>query len=570
MDPTRRVMRRIMNEVLDPEELQAVRAIASGHEPFQEWFDKDPNKIDDHRVLLGPFTASIENIRLGQDLEILKDVLENNGYTDIDLANGRAKRGNRQYRVGRILSRAPWEFKLEIFRQYVEHNPFVIDTGWDSEADDFKPVEETPEAVEKVAKYLEQKFQNRKIPRTDTPYHVLISNDPVDIARMSEDRGWTSCQNIKYASDPYFEIACGGIIAYIVPEDYQIDPEQGIMNPVARIHLRNAMRINKKTEDYVETPVREQSIYGTDVLGNFPKIVDQWIESHGGLIKGTVRELVGSSYSDTYMALARGQGQDPEFGMFGMFDLGDEESAWEGEGWDDDPDTYFRMVTYIDGSEYRRVEVKWDGDFDKDAFDDLEPFQSPIEDVSEVIDANLIRHLSGNLEKFRDWDHASFYKLLYQFRGADGIGYIVIDKEGNVVRDKSPMSKQIADILLGRYTKPVEVQPTTLKGAIEVLNELPLKGTWEYSYSSKEPDASLEDSKERDIDAVALDDYYALELRVIDGNWDLTWEIEDPWAGEIGVPGIQTQGDVISTPNFSELVKALKKHAREADREMAA
>ena len=527
-------------EALSKKELAAVKAIASGHSPFQEWIDKDSKKIDDRRVLLGPFKASGKNITLNAEMRALTNALGEVGYTDIDLANGRAKRGGRDYRIGRILSRANPDLRELIVKLFNE------------EMNHFSPGSEL--SGDEVFNDISKAFQNRSIPKTETPYYVMISNDPVDIARMSEGRGWYSCTNIKQYSKLYFEVACGGMAAYIVPEKYQIDKAQGVTNPIARIHLRNAFRVNRKNHEATHTLVQEYSIYGTDVLGNFRKIIDDWIKSHGGSIKGTVSGVTGSPYSDTWASALDNPAQYHRMD----YDLGVEEKDDEWDEWGGgNQSKKIRIHIYGDGNEFDRIEVGaggedegdfdlWnEGGFDEAAWKIFRGFKDNFHDLADVLgmEPDALRNA---LKPKRD---KGFHKIVYAIEGHPGIGHIVMDnKTKEIFKDDSPLTNSMVDVILGKEEKILEMEPKSLEEASTILTALPDLGSWVY-----EPEHYDSAWQEQGVFHISYED----------GDpepWYAWWEIEDPWAGESGVHGGGPfEGEVYQGNSFRAMVKALRK-----------
>lgn len=90
--------------------------------------------------------------------------------------------------------------------------------------------------------------------RQTEPMTIVYSRDPVDIAGMSTDRGWTSCMNLDkggYNKDVPTEIKNGAIIAYLVRNS-----DRNIDKPMARILIKPYY----KDKDIILIP---SQLYGT-------------------------------------------------------------------------------------------------------------------------------------------------------------------------------------------------------------------------------------------------------------------------------------------------------------------
>lgn len=147
-------------------------------------------------------------------------------------------------------------------------------------------------------------------------YAIVISRNPIDIARMSDHDGWTSC----HATDrEYFQCALAdakgaGAIAYVVKKDdlrkindLQDDEiftdknrhSKGI-TPIARLRLRKFVH---KKEQY-DLAVPEARIYGPQIPG-FKESLLKWShDNQQDKLKGervSLKDftLLGGSYQDT-------------------------------------------------------------------------------------------------------------------------------------------------------------------------------------------------------------------------------------------------------------------------------
>jgi hypothetical protein len=130
-----------------------------------------------------------------------------------------------------------------------------------------------------TANAILQKFQNDpKRGSTRAEYQGVVSRHPYDVAGMSTDRGWTSCQDLStgtycvYVPD---DIKAGTLVAYMIRTD---DPD--IKSPVGRILLKPYINKNKQTAYAPHTET-----YGT-VTKEFEKAVSQfavWINKQTGV-----------------------------------------------------------------------------------------------------------------------------------------------------------------------------------------------------------------------------------------------------------------------------------------------
>lgn len=87
---------------------------------------------------------------------------------------------------------------------------------------------------------------------------IVISYNPIDIALMSTNKGWTSCMNLNekntYNHQVFYKIQYGGLVAYLI-----YDTDTNIENPIARISIRR-FQLNDK---FVFIP--EDAIYGSNM-----------------------------------------------------------------------------------------------------------------------------------------------------------------------------------------------------------------------------------------------------------------------------------------------------------------
>jgi hypothetical protein len=204
------------------------------------------------------------------------------------------KRGIRRTKLGKVIAR---EFK---------DRPEVIES-WNNNAGEYNKKEN----IFKVAKATEK-------------YSTVISRHPVDIYRMSDHMGITSCHSLG-SSHPHCAIAEAedfGMIAYVVEtEDLKgldLDDDEvfydadrhgsgtGLIEPVARKRLR---RYFNKEENY-DLALPDKTEYGLDRMPGFMGFLTDWAaEAQRELVFGKDEERnrpeitdfirMGGSYEDT-------------------------------------------------------------------------------------------------------------------------------------------------------------------------------------------------------------------------------------------------------------------------------
>ena len=129
-------------------------------------------------------------------------------------------------------------------------------------------------------------------------YSIMFSRHPIDIMRMSDHSGWTSCHDPNYGGGGYFHCAKqesvdGGGVAYLVKtadlKDVDLDGDEvfhdrdrntgGDLEPKARVRLRRftSKFPDEKTGDKFDFAVPETSMYGNRIEG-FKKRVTSWLQ----------------------------------------------------------------------------------------------------------------------------------------------------------------------------------------------------------------------------------------------------------------------------------------------------
>jgi hypothetical protein len=192
-----------------------------------------------------------------------------------------------------------------------------------------------------------------------TKYSVIVSRHPIDVARMSDHEGISSCHS---QSGSYFNCAVGeakgfGPIAYLVKDEYLkkvkdlqadeifADPERDVkgIKPKSRLRLRRF--VDRTDKDY-ELAVPEDRVYGMTPKG-FKKAVRSWavevqkkeIEEKGGRPRMNDFIRTGGSYTDSTAS-------DLFNAMFGdILDRGDV------AGSDDDDDEQDMFAQYEEEAE---------------------------------------------------------------------------------------------------------------------------------------------------------------------------------------------------------------------------
>lgn len=205
---------------------------------------------------------------------------------EIDFKSGTVKLGNRSIRFGKLVLNNRSSF-TDAEKEWWNHSG--------------NPIDELKEA-ERVSDYV-----------------IILSRNPIDIVRMSDHDGWSSCHG---PSGSYFSCAVAdakgaGAIAYIIkksdlekvdlqaPEIFA-DRSRRVagVTPISRIRLRKF--VSKSDEDF-DLAVPEGRVYGSHVPG-FEESVRQWVlrkqspkmEKYGDK-RPRLKDfhLMGGSYQDT-------------------------------------------------------------------------------------------------------------------------------------------------------------------------------------------------------------------------------------------------------------------------------
>lgn len=197
--------------------------------------------------------------------------------------------GGRVYRIGKMLEKAE---KTELGRSGFgssDVHDALVNMGINPE-----PVTRKM----KEFKRIKDKYRKIKDIFINSPYrshkkikdlYIVISQNPHDIAKMTTDRNWLSCLDLKSRPDEVFcEVRQGGLIAYLVSSN-----DTDIERPISRILIR---RFSNGSGESIAVP--ETTTYGSDIPGFYVKIVE-WIKSHQQINPG-VYQLKGAPTSDTF------------------------------------------------------------------------------------------------------------------------------------------------------------------------------------------------------------------------------------------------------------------------------
>jgi len=267
--------------------------------PFQGLFPAENDEPITRRVI--PFTADPVAVSI-------LDKIQHAGL-NIDFKTGTVTNGQRATRLGKLVLN--------------KNSPFSTEekTWWNLSGEPIPELQRT---------------------QSTHQYAIVVSRNPIDIARMSDHDGWTSCHA---PSREYFQCAIsdakgGGAIAYVAkkadlagidlqePEIFS-DKRRGVsgVNPISRVRLRKFVH----KEDGYDLAVPEDRTYGKEFPGLTDSVRDWALQSQQVVLKGQRPsmdefKLMGGSYQDT-------QGSD----LFNYFfnddlDSGDAEYGGDGDG----------------------------------------------------------------------------------------------------------------------------------------------------------------------------------------------------------------------------------------------
>jgi hypothetical protein len=152
------------------------------------------------------------------------------------------------------------------------------------------------QAGDDTANTILQKFQNDpKRASTRAEYQGVVSRHPYDIAGMSTDRGWTSCQDLVSGGQCQYvpqDIRAGTLVAYMITKD-----DVNINSPVGRILLKPYINDQNQTAYALHN-----ESYGT-VTNEFRQAVNRfatWLNNQQGL-KGSFNLSRDVYYDGSYL-----------------------------------------------------------------------------------------------------------------------------------------------------------------------------------------------------------------------------------------------------------------------------
>lgn len=244
---------------------------------FENWFPTEG------RVYIPFESEESEDLKIDKDIEnYFKD---HQKYEILDYLKGLAadKISKRPMKIGKILEMEAKKEENKIKASY--ENKQISDIKYQDELKWHK----------EYYKGLLSTFTSSKYRvgfKSTSPYMIVFSSIPEDIAAMSTNRNWTSCMNLQGGinrESVFCEIKNGGFIAYLCLKD-----DKNIEKPLARVLVR---RFDNKAGKSIA--VLEESIYGNPLDG-FEQQVQKWIDSKQGKIKPAKYIRKGGWHSDTF------------------------------------------------------------------------------------------------------------------------------------------------------------------------------------------------------------------------------------------------------------------------------
>lgn len=252
---------------------------------LESWKDENPEELPFNGIFHSkeeePITRTVIPFIGNPDALNILDKISKSGLS-LDFENGTVTDGKRSTRLGKFVLNKNSSFS-ETEKKW-----------WNHSGD---PVSEL------------------KRSKTAHEYAIIVSRHPIDIARMSDHDGWTSCHA---PSGSYFNCAIAdakgsGAIAYVVeksdlnnidlqsPEIFK-DKHRGVsgVSPISRVRIRKFVH---KEEGY-DLAVPEDRTYGKTFPGLTDSIRDWALKSQQSVLKGKrvsmdEFKLMGGSYQDT-------------------------------------------------------------------------------------------------------------------------------------------------------------------------------------------------------------------------------------------------------------------------------
>lgn len=255
---------------------------AKNPKAFNSWFDGKNRLYFDFKAK----TDELPKLEIDPEVEA---TLNKEGYQITDYLGGYCSKGNRVFKIGKILEKLKNEaVDREVNSEYCKQYPDEIPELKQATIDNWK--------------YLINRFINdagRKNHQVSDNLMIVISQDPHDIAQMSYGRQWDSCMNIStgvHKNDAYCEVKSGGLIAYLISKN-----DKEIKRPLARVLIRRFSNISG-----ISIAKVENNTYGLDHPGFF-EFVNNWVQeknkeniSNSKILSSPVYNLEGSTQSDSF------------------------------------------------------------------------------------------------------------------------------------------------------------------------------------------------------------------------------------------------------------------------------
>ena len=244
---------------------------------FENWFPTEG------RVYIPFESEDSEDSKIDKDIEnYFKD---HEKYEILDYTKGLAadKISKRPMKIGKILEMEAKKEENKIKASF--ENKQISDLKYQNELKWHKEYYKGLLSTFTSSKY-------RVGVKSTSPYMIVFSSIPEDIAGMSTNRNWTSCMNLQGGMNResvFCEIKDGGFIAYLCLKD-----DKNIEKPLARVLIR---RFDNKAGKSIA--VLEESVYGNPLDG-FEQQVQKWIDSKQGKIKPAKYIRKGGWHSDTF------------------------------------------------------------------------------------------------------------------------------------------------------------------------------------------------------------------------------------------------------------------------------
>lgn len=219
---------------------------------YDEWFHGE------ERIFL-PFEKDDGKVKEVKAPDDLVEFLKTWEYTITDYYNGLARKrnGKQDEKIGRVLNRIKTDSE-KLLKS--------------AETDSLKKA--YTKSVQEAARLMKA-FENDKSRGARKDKLVLvISRHPLDIAKMSEDRGWQDSSCMRMGTQQHRHVWCdineGTLIAYLTKES-----DKHLEDPVSRVLIKPY--INQENHKDIML-VNTRMVYGANPPG-FMEAVDAWLNS---------------------------------------------------------------------------------------------------------------------------------------------------------------------------------------------------------------------------------------------------------------------------------------------------